>query len=78
MRDERAHVLRMLRDKRQRIHRAAAAREQVDRTAADRGDDPMDVVTVDVGCHRAAHVVLHAALAAARVVGHDRAIGEVP
>ena len=41
--------LRMRRDERQRVHRAAAAREQVDRPGAERLDDPMQVVGVLLG-----------------------------
>ena len=48
VRDERPDVLRMLRHQGQRIHRAAAAGEQVDR-AADRRDDAVDVVGVLLG-----------------------------
>ncbi len=44
--DERAHVLRVGRDEGQRIDRAAAAGEQVDRRRAELGDEPMQVVGV--------------------------------
>ena len=46
VRDERPHVLRMLRHEGERVDRAAAAGEQVDRPAAERLDDPMQVVGV--------------------------------
>ena len=49
VRDERPDVLRVLGHQRQRVHRAAAAGEQVDRSAAERLDDPMQVVRVLIG-----------------------------
>ena len=65
------------RDEGERVHRAAAAGEQVDRARAELGDDPMQVVGVLLGRGRAGRIGLRAALDAARVVGHDGAIGEV-
>ena len=77
MRDERPDLLRVLRHERERVHRAAAAGEQVDRAGAELGDEPMQVVGVLLGRRLAGRIGLRAALDAARVVGHHRAIGEV-
>jgi hypothetical protein len=46
VRDERPHLLRVLGHQSQRVHRAAAAGEDVDRPSIDRGDEPMQVVGV--------------------------------
>ncbi len=62
---------------RERVHGAAAAGEEVDRTEPQRLDDPMDVVRVLLGRRLAGRIGLGAALDAARVVGHDRAVREV-
>jgi hypothetical protein len=78
VRDERPHVLRVLRHEAERVDRAAAAGEEVDRPSTDRLDEPMQVVRVNVGRHRAARIGLHAALDAAWVVGHHGAVGEPP
>ena len=47
--NERPDLLRVASDKGERVHRAAAAREQVDGSEAQLGDDPMDVVGVLFG-----------------------------
>ena len=77
MRDERPDVLRVVRHEGERVHGAAAAGEEVDRAAAELGDDPMQVVGVLLGRGLACGIGLRAALDAARVVGDDRAVGEV-
>ena len=78
VRDGGPDVARVLRDERQRDDGAAAAREQVDRPAADRLDDAVDVVGLDLRGDRHGRVVGRAALAVvARVVRHDRPIGEM-
>jgi len=77
VRDERPYLLRVVRYEGQRVHRAAAAGEQVDRPGIDRRDEPMQVVRVLLdGVLRRAVGAL-APLRPARVVGHDCAIGEV-
>jgi hypothetical protein len=78
VRDERPHVLRVLGHEGERVDRATAAGEDVDRPRTDRLDEPMQVVGVNVGRHQAGGIGLHAALGAARVVGHHGAVGEVP
>jgi hypothetical protein len=78
VRDQRPHVPRVPGHQRERVDRAAAAGEQVDRPATDRLDEPVQVVGVDVGRDRAGRVGLHAALDTAWVVGHHGAVGEVP
>jgi hypothetical protein len=75
--DQRPHVLRVGRDERQRVHRATAAREQVNRSEPDLTDDPMQIIGVLLGCRLGRRVVLDAALRPSRVVGDDRAVGEV-
>ena len=77
VRDERPDVLGVLRHEGERVDRAAAAGEQVDRARVERGDDPMQVVGVLLGRGRAGRIGLRAALDAPRVVGHHGAIGEV-
>ena len=78
VRDRGPDVARVLRDERQRDDGAAAAREQVDRPAADRLDDAMDVVGLDLWGDRRGRIVGRASLAVvARVVRHDRPIGEM-
>ena len=77
MRDERPDVLGMLRDQRQRVHRAAAAREQVDRAAPTASMIRWRSSALLLGRDRRWRIGLDAALGAARVVGHDRAVGEV-
>ena len=49
VRDERPDLLRVGRHEGERVHRAAAAREQVDRAAAELVDDPVQVVGVLLG-----------------------------
>ena len=77
VRDERPHVLRVLRHEGERVDGAAAAGEEVDRAAAELGDDPVEVVGVLLGRGLAGGIGLRAALDAPRVVGHDRAVGEM-
>ena len=77
VRHERPHVLGVLGDQRQRVHRAAAAGEQVDRSASELLDDPVDVVGVLLGRRRGGRLGQLAALAPARVVGDHGAVGEV-
>ena len=77
VRDERPHVLWVLGHEGERVDRATAAGEEVDRLPTDRLDEPMQVVGVNVGRHRAGWIGLHAALDAAWVVGHHGAVGEV-
>ena len=74
---EQANLLGMPGHQCQRVHRAAAAGEQVDGTCADCGDDARDVVSVLLRRRLRGGVVLDAALDATRVVGNDRSIGEV-
>ena len=77
VRDERPDLLRVLGHQGQRVDRAAAAGEEVDRAGAERRDQPVQVVGVLVGRGLAGAVGALAALDAARVVGDDRAVGEV-
>ena len=77
VRDERPHLLRVLGHEGQRVHRAAAAGEQVHRPGIDRRDEPMQVVRVLLDRVLRRAVGARAPLRPARVVGHDRAIGEV-
>ena len=60
----------------ERVDRATAAGEEVDRPT-DLRDDPMQVISVLPGIRLARRIDLRAALGAARVVGDDRPIGEV-
>ena len=60
-----------------RIHRPAAAGEQVNRACIERLDEPMQVIRVLLGRRRAGRIGLHAALRAAGVVGNDGAVREV-
>jgi hypothetical protein len=46
VRDERPHLLRVLGHQGQRVHRAAAAGEQIDRLFIECGDEPIQVVCV--------------------------------
>ncbi len=62
VRDERPDLLRVLRDEGERVHRTAAAGEEVDGPAVELGDDPMQVVGVLVGRRRAGRIGLRAAL----------------
>jgi hypothetical protein len=78
VRDERPNLLRVPRHEGERVHRATTAREQVDRARVELGDEPMQVVGVLLGRGRAGRIGLRAALDAPRIVGHHRAIGEVP
>ena len=77
VRDEGAHLLRMRRDQRQRIDRAATAGEQVDGAGVELGDQPAQVVGVLLRRGRACRIVLDAALDATWVVGDHGAITEV-
>jgi hypothetical protein len=77
VRDEHSHLLRVLRDERERVDRAAAAREHVHRPVRDRRDEPVQVVGVLVRCRLGGAVGAAAALRAARVVGDDRPVGDV-
>ena len=78
VRDERPHVLRMLRHQRERVHRAAAGGEQVDRPAADGLNEPMQVLGVDFWRYPSFGVGLDAALASPRIIGDDRTVREMP
>ena len=62
VRDQRPDLLRMPLDERQRIHRPAAAGEQVNRACIERLDEPMQVVRVLLGRRRAGRIGLLAAL----------------
>ena len=75
--DERPHEVGVRGDEGERVDRAAAAGEQVDRAPADRLDHRAHVGGVHLGSHLEVGVRALAALDAARVVGHDRAVGEV-
>ena len=75
--DERPDILGMRRHEGQRIHRTAAAGEEVDGTA-DRLDDPMQVIGMLVGRRLGGRIGLRAALRPARVVRDQGAVGEVP
>jgi hypothetical protein len=77
VRDQRPHVIGVLGDERQRVHRTAAVREQVDRSAPEFGHDPMYVVGVILGRRRDRRLGQRTALASAGVVGHHGAVGEV-
>ena len=67
MRDEGQHILRMLRDESERVHRTAAAREEIDRSGVQRLDDPMQVVRMLVGRRLGRGIGLRAPLGPARV-----------
>jgi hypothetical protein len=77
VRDQRPHLIGVLGDERQRVHRTAAAREHVDRSAPELLDDPMQVGGVHLGRRRDRRLGQLAALASAGVVGHHGAVGEV-
>jgi hypothetical protein len=77
VRDERPYLLGVIGHEGQRVHGAAAAGEEVDRPGIDRGDEPMQVVGVLLDRVLRGAVGASAPLGPARVVGHDRAIGEV-
>ena len=77
VRDQGDHVVGIGRHERERGHRAAAAREHVDRTGAERLDQGVHVVRLDRGRIVDAAVSARAAAEAARVVGDDRAVGEI-
>ena len=77
VRDQRPHLIGVLGDERQRVHRTAAAREQVDRSAPELLDDPMEVGGVLLGRRRDRRLGQLAALASAGVIGHHGAVGEV-
>ena len=76
--DQGAHILGMRGHERERVDGAATAGEQVDRSQAQRLDDPMDVVRVLLGRRLAGRVVLGAPLDAARVIRDDGAVGKCP
>ena len=75
--DEGRHVVRMGGHEGQGIDRATAAGEHVDRPAAGRGDDPVEVVGVLLRGRLGRRLGLQAAFHATRVVGHDPPIREV-
>jgi hypothetical protein len=77
VRDDRPEVLGMARHERERVHRAAAAREQVHRTEAEILDDPVEVVGVFLRGRPAHRVVLRAPLDAPRVVRDHGPVREV-
>jgi hypothetical protein len=77
VRHERADLLGVLGHQGQRVDRAAAAGEDVHRAGVQRGDQPVQVVRVLVRRGLAGAVGALAAPGAARVVGDDRAVGEV-
>ena len=77
MGDEGANYVRMRRDERQHVHRATAARQDIDRAGTHGGlDNPVDVVGM---CLRGGIRIggESAALALPRVVGDHGAVGEV-
>jgi hypothetical protein len=76
MRHELANVLRVLRHERQGVHRAAAAREEID-WSPNLLDDPVQVIGVLVGVRLGGRVRLGTALGTARVVRDDRSVREV-
>ena len=78
VRDQRPNLLRMARHEGERIHGATSAGEEVDRARAELGDEPMQVVGVLLRCRLASPIGLRAALDAPGVIGHHRAIGEMP
>jgi NADPH:quinone reductase-like Zn-dependent oxidoreductase len=78
VRDERPDLVRVLGDKRQRVDRPAAARENVHRPGTERRDQPVQVVGVLVGGGLKRAVCPSAAPGAPRVIGHHGAVGEVP
>ena len=75
--DEDPDVVGVAGDECQRVDRAAAAREEVDRPAAGRRDHRVDVVGVLLRRRLGRGVVLRAPLDAPRVVGQDRPVREV-
>ena len=78
VRDERSDLLWMRGHQGQRVHGAAAAGEEIHRTGVELRDQPVEVVRVLVGRRLGRVVGLLAAFDSARVVGDDRAVGEVP
>ena len=77
VRDERAHLVATVRHPRQRVHRPAAAGQDVDRSPTDRLDDAPQVARVVVGRDLTRAVAARTATGAAHVVGDHRAVGEV-
>ena len=77
VRHEGAHVIGVLGDERQGVHRATAAGKHVDRPASELLDDLVDVVGMLLGCRRGRRLGQLAALASAWVVGDHGAVGEV-
>ena len=77
MRHDRPHVVWVLRHEGEGVDRSPTAGEQVDRPSTDRLDEPMQIVGVDVRRCPAGGIGFDAALAAARVVRHNCAVGEV-
>jgi hypothetical protein len=75
--NQRRHVVGMRGDERERGHRAAAAREQLDRPGTERLDHGMDVLRLDRRVVIDAAVRAHAAAEAARVVGDHGPVREV-
>src|SRR5262245_57640475 len=75
--DEDPDVVRVAGDEGQRVDRATAAREEVDRATAQRLDHRVDVVGVLLRRRLGRGVVLGAALDAPRVVRRDRPVREV-
>jgi hypothetical protein len=78
VRDDRAHLLGVLRDEREAIVGAPARAEEVHRPDVERVDQPVQVVGVVVGRGLRRAVGPLTARDAAHVVGHHRAVGEVP
>jgi hypothetical protein len=78
MRDERQNLLRMPGHQLQRVHRTAAAGEQVHRTDVQRRDDPMQIVRLLLDRGLGGAIGAPASIGHTRVVGDDRAIGEMP
>jgi len=62
----------------QRVDRAAAAGEDVHRPGIERGDDPVQVISVLIRRGLGSVVGARAALHPAGIVGHHRAVGEMP
>jgi hypothetical protein len=81
VRHERAHLFRVRRREGERVDRAAAGGEDIDRPGrkrAQRGDQPVQVISVFVG--RGLEGIVRALAASRRsgVIGHHRPVGEMP
>ena len=76
VRHQRGHVAGVRRHERERGHRAAAAREHLDRAGAERLDHGVHVAGLDRGRVVDPAVFAGAAAEAARVIGDHRAVGE--